>query len=518
MTAAAVRFESHRLTHPSTSPPPESMVERRYTEEEEALEIKSLRRIIAAYANYQDAAERDVERYERSFKMLPTAHKKLLFHLGLKYQSLRWCISMNASFIMKMLEAFEPPFDMSQYVDDDVHAHPSILHDHSHMDCTHSSERGDCSIIAISRSNLSLDEQHDSPKEYTKRHEPSRETDNNKGGEDHMAGCSQPVGNMGMSQGAGIACNGDKNTGAAAYFQDKDVSASSAIENVALRHCTASSLKLNVPPIDVDKVRCIVRNIVRDWGDEGQKERDECYKPILEELNRLFPNRSDQRPPSCLVPGAGLGRLALDISSLGFVSQGNEFSYYMLICSNFILNHTQEANEWSIYPWIHSNCNSLSDNDQLRPVSFPDIHPSSAGITEGFSMCAGDFVEVYSEESQESAWDAVVTCFFLDTAHNIVEYIEIISKVLKDGGVWINLGPLLYHFADSYGPDDDMSIELSLEDVKKVAYHYGFTMEVEKMIETTYTANMKAMMQNRYRAAFWTMRKDASRSKACKPR
>lgn len=25
----------------------------------------------------------------------------------------------------------------------------------------------------------------------------------------------------------------------------------------------------------------------------------------------------------------------------------------------------------------------------------------SSGITEGFSMCAGDFVEVYNEESQE---------------------------------------------------------------------------------------------------------------------
>jgi len=82
--------------------------------------------------------------------------------------------------------------------------------------------------------------------------------------------------------------------------------------------------------------------------------------------------------------------------------------------------------------------------------------------------------------------------------------------------VWINLGPLLYHFADSYGPDDDMSIELSLEDVKKVAYHYGFVMEVEKMIETTYTANMRAMMQNRYHAAFWTMRKNGSRAKAQK--
>ncbi|KAI5019543.1 hypothetical protein ZWY2020_044431 [Hordeum vulgare] len=82
--------------------------------------------------------------------------------------------------------------------------------------------------------------------------------------------------------------------------------------------------------------------------------------------------------------------------------------------------------------------------------------------------------------------------------------------------VWVNMGPLLYHFADAHGPDDDMSIELSLEDVKRVAYHYGFVMEVEKMIDTRYTANMASMMQNRYRATFWTMRKDASRSKAKK--
>ncbi|MFQ6658659.1 hypothetical protein Gotur_027814 [Gossypium turneri] len=86
-------------------------------------------------------------------------------------------------------------------------------------------------------------------------------------------------------------------------------------------------------------------------------------------------------------------------------------------------------------------------------------------------------------------WDAVVTCFFIDTAHNIIEYIEIISRILKEGGVWINFGPLLYHFADMYGQEDDMSIELSLEDVKKIAFHYGFELE------------------NHYHAAFWTMRK-----------
>lgn len=305
------------------------------------------------------------------------------------------------------------------------------------------------------------------------------------------------------------SCNGNINdvkvvTDPAACCSNPDAS----IRATHLAHTWMDpSVQLNVPLVDVDKVRCIIRNIVRDWAAEGQKERDECYKPILEELNCLFPHRSQKRPPCCLVPGAGLGRLALEISCLGFVSQGNEFSYYMMICSSFILNYTQVVGEWTIYPWIHSNCNSLSDSDQLRSVSFPDIHPSSAGITEGFSMCAGDFVEVYNDESQEAYWDAVVTCFFLDTAHNIVEYIETISKLLKTGGVWINLGPLLYHFADSYGPEDEMSIELSLEDVKKIAFHFGFVMEKEKVIETTYTANPRSMMQNRYCAAFWTMRK-----------
>jgi len=228
--------------------------------------------------------------------MLPPAHKELLFHLGLKYQRLRWCISMNAAFIMNMLEAFEPPFDMSQYVNADGHDHPSNMHDHSHVDCIHSSGRGDYSTMSISRSNSQLDGQHDNPKEDAKTHESSRQTENKKDEEEHMAGCSQPVGsNLGTSQGVDVSFNSDTDVSTAAYCQDKDVSPSSAFDHVTPRHCKGSLFKLNVPPIDVDMVRCIVRNIVRDWAEEGQKERDECYKPILEELNHLFPNRSNQR-------------------------------------------------------------------------------------------------------------------------------------------------------------------------------------------------------------------------------
>jgi len=37
-------------------------------------------------------------------------------------------------------------------------------------------------------------------------------------------------------------------------------------------------------------------------------------------------------------------------------------------------------------------------------------------------------------------WDCVATVFFIDTAHNIVAYIETIWKILKPNGYWINLG------------------------------------------------------------------------------
>lgn len=447
---------------------------------EEALEVKSLRRIISAYLNYPEAAEEDVKRWERSFAKLPPHHKALLSHIPLKFQKLRWCIAQNSYFIFEMLKVFEPPLDMSQDVD---------IHENQHLDdvsrshhfsrsrnlclCESTSTSGgvDCHCLAEPSSKEACSGKYPAPTKLNK--------------EQEIDGCKSLPDQETLY--ASACCNGNVSSSPPDWMDP--------------------SLQLHVPLVDVDKVRCIIRNIVRDWANEGQKERDQCYRPILEELERLFPNRSKENPPACLVPGAGLGRLALEISCLGFASQGNEFSYYMMICSSFILNHTQAAGEWTIFPWIHSNCNSVSDSDQLRPISVPDIHPASAGITEGFSMCGGDFVEVYSDPSQAGVWDAVVTCFFLDTAHNIVEYIEIISKVLKDEGVWINLGPLLYHFADMYGPEDEMSIDLSLEDVKRVALHYGFIFEKESTIETTYTTNPRSMMQNRYYAALWTLRK-----------
>ena len=49
-------------------------------------------------------------------------------------------------------------------------------------------------------------------------------------------------------------------------------------------------------------------------------------------------------------------------------AQGNEFSYYMLLTSDFMLNACERAEQWVIFPYIHSNCNHIRDAYQLRQV------------------------------------------------------------------------------------------------------------------------------------------------------
>lgn len=73
-------------------------------------------------------------------------------------------------------------------------------------------------------------------------------------------------------------------------------------------------------------------------------------------------------------------------------------------------------------------------------------------------------------------WDCVATCFFIDTAHNIIEYVERLWKILKPGGVWINFGPLLYHFEDI---PNEKSFELSYTDLRSIILSFGFQIEVK---------------------------------------
>jgi hypothetical protein len=65
------------------------------------------------------------------------------------------------------------------------------------------------------------------------------------------------------------------------------------------------------------KVREALKHFVRDWSEEGRKERHQAFRLVLDALEKLEREVSGRRAKRVLVPGAGLGRLAWEISQLG---------------------------------------------------------------------------------------------------------------------------------------------------------------------------------------------------------
>ena len=265
---------------------------------------------------------------------------------------------------------------------------------------------------------------------------------------------------------------------------------------------------------DFEKVNSTVKQFVRDWSLDGKVERDNSYQLIVNEIKRIMPLNGTLNKYKVLTPGSGLGRLTWEIAREGYSSQGNEFSFHMLLGSNLILNNVyREADnsvgfeQFEIYPYVTQMSNLFSRSDQMRAVHLPDIHPGDA-LPDGveFSMVAGDFIEVYQNEEQRSQWDCVATCFFIDTASNIFDYLKTIHQCLKVGGYWVNLGPLLWHHHEM--GDSRFSVELTLEEIKEVAAAMGFEFIAEREIETTYISSGKRSMgQTVYNCAFFTAQK-----------
>ncbi|KAH8738822.1 hypothetical protein FG386_002277 [Cryptosporidium ryanae] len=250
---------------------------------------------------------------------------------------------------------------------------------------------------------------------------------------------------------------------------------------------------------NLSKAKATLRQFVRDWSEHGETERSESYDPILKALVKYLPlDIGNPRRQKVLVPGAGLGRLLFEVAKLGYSCQGNEISYAMLLGSNFILNYMFEKNSIRIYPYLFSLSNRSRKEDNLRPVFIPDVCINEyVKYGHDFSMCAGEFVEVYS--SQMQIWDAVLTCFFLDTAKNIITYIRTIINLIPPNGVWINLGPLLYHYS---GMNDVVSIELSWEEIREIISNY-FDIVEEEWKDATYTRNNQSMFKIVYKCIFF---------------
>ena len=118
----------------------------------------------------------------------------------------------------------------------------------------------------------------------------------------------------------------------------------------------------------ISKVTSVLKSLMRDWSRYGKEERDMAYEPILKSVEE-YVSIADQ-PPRICVPGAGVGRLALELVRRGYAVQGNEFSLHMLLASDFILNGQVCTPErpMAISPWLTESRNVHSAKDPVRYV------------------------------------------------------------------------------------------------------------------------------------------------------
>ncbi|THC92419.1 hypothetical protein EYZ11_008109 [Aspergillus tanneri] len=252
---------------------------------------------------------------------------------------------------------------------------------------------------------------------------------------------------------------------------------------------------------DRTSVSQAMKHFVRDWAEEGSEERQEAFPCVLSTLERI--PRTSEQPLRVLVPGAGVGRLAHEIDGLrGFEVTMNEWSAYMNLVYRY-MSSISTPNSEAFHPYIDWWSHHATTRDLQRSVAFPDrvIDPSSVLLVEG------DFTTVFAEDTGK--YDMIVTLFFIDTARNLVSYFETIHQLLRPGGRWINLGPLLYGSAPF--------LQLSLDEIIALSEKIGFQFEETdpscgditltdspvRGLEVAYGRNGRGLSKNAYQAQFW---------------
>ena len=184
----------------------------------------------------------------------------------------------------------------------------------------------------------------------------------------------------------------------------------------------------------------------------------------------------------------------------------------MLLSLRFLLSpkHTYRVNQHTVRPYAHWFSHQRSNASLFRVVPFPDVLPQHSPT---FRIVQENFMSLSSprssrdSNSSELGYDYIVTLFFIDTALDVISTLKKIYTLLRPGGLWVNLGPLLWTGGAQ------AKLELSLEEVMSVVEEVGFQLLTDpprltrRTVECEYTGDRDAMMTWIYKAEFWVARK-----------
>lgn len=251
-----------------------------------------------------------------------------------------------------------------------------------------------------------------------------------------------------------------------------------------------------LPASSYGSIASVFLHLFRDWSTECAHVCDSTYNPAIAELKAVLPNGGD-----VLLPGAGLGRLALLLATEGYKVEANDASRLFVTAADYLLNRCTPA---KILPLAHVFTENWGFEQQYIEVEVPNPRPADiakSSSSPAFTMVPGDFVKTYGKGCVgHRKFDAIVTCFFIDTAVDLVELFDTMDNLLVDGGIWVNVGPLNWR--------KEAHLKLTYDEVVAVWENMGYEFLTRKRIDCDYHMPRGAKMYTEsYQGALTVARK-----------
>jgi len=136
-----------------------------------------------------------------------------------------------------------------------------------------------------------------------------------------------------------------------------------------------------------------------------------------------------------------------------------------------------------VFPLAHLFSENWSLDEQYIEIEVPRPTPSeivgSASSSPAFAMVPGEFAKTYAVGCcGHRKFDAIVTCFFIDTATDVAELFEVMDSLLEEGGLWLNIGPLNW--------SKGTRLKLAYDEVVAIWERMGYEFVLQKRIDCDY--------------------------------